>query len=153
MVSCTDSLQLMRNKSLGRRRLRIRQGGGVLLHGTQSCRWPSWRALARDGVCMLCHTGNGSASSSCAATARSTLFQRRRHKRSEPWRTSPSTSMTMSTRCPCVSTRGSRQLELARPWPWAVPFHLLHVGGALLEDWESQDWRFLVLEQSHHHVT
>ncbi len=138
----------MCNNSPGRRRLRRRQGDGALSHGTQSRCWPSWRASVHDGICMLCHTEG--ASCSCAATARSTLFQRRRHKRMEQRRTSPSTSM--STRCPCVSTRRSRQLEMARPRPWAVAFHQLHVGGALL-DRESQDWRFLVLERNHHYVT
>ncbi len=69
---------------------------GALLHRTQSRCCPSWRAPACDGVCMLCHTGSARCSS--VATIRNTPFQRRRHERTQPQRTSPLT--TMSTRCP-----------------------------------------------------
>ncbi len=102
-VSCTASLQLTRNIARVWRRPRRRQANGLLLHGTLSYCWLSRRAPASNGVCMLCHTGSVRRSS--AATARSTLFQRRRHETTEPRRTYPFTST--STRSVCARTARS----------------------------------------------
>lgn len=102
-VSCTDSLQSTRSIAYGRRRSWRRQGDGA---SSLRNRWqpaPSRRAHVRDGVPMMCRTG--CARRSRSPTARSTPFQRRRHGRTPPQRTSRSTST--STRCPCARTARS----------------------------------------------